>query len=673
MGKIVLNYIYLSREHAGGKDQVGINLLKGFKDNGVCNELMVICYDYSYDLIRNIAPEVEIKTIKSHSCKNELQRLWNISYANTFIIPKILKEVCAAMILHISPANGFRKYKVSSAVIPHDIKAISHRVMGKVKIPLFKYYIYKIMYAMDFRHADIIVAISDYDKNEISQYYPQYKNKVHRIYNPIKLEEFPCDIHREKKNVVALNLQFHHKNIITLIKAFESIKDRVKCKLVLVGAVPPRVQYLKDYVAEHELTDIIEFTGFVSSKDKRELLINSQLYVNPSLFEGFGMTAVEAMILKVPTLLSKVSANYEVTRGLCNYYEPADDYVVLGNAIIECLGKSYDYVKLCDISEKMIENYDYRLIADKYLDLFHKQINKDKESSVISISVITPVYHGGKYISKLIDMVNQSAVKLNEVHRAAVEYIIVNDSPSEKIKELSNYKKDNIIVSVKVIENEKNCGIHQSRINGLKKSTGEYVVFLDQDDEISEEFLLSQYESIGNADIVAANGYRISKTYKKPIYKSKWAHNMVKSYKTYIYGTDMIFSPGQCMIKKQSIPREWYRYVMDINGCDDFLLWLVMFNRSCRFAINNGKIYNHIDNEFNYSASGNSMAESYTQLCDILEKNTIIPRKQVKVLRSRYKLRMDMKKSGIIRRILGLIKHPVIIWYTFKYKISGYY
>ena len=34
MKRILLNYIYLSRKHAGGKDQVGLNLLKGFYENG---------------------------------------------------------------------------------------------------------------------------------------------------------------------------------------------------------------------------------------------------------------------------------------------------------------------------------------------------------------------------------------------------------------------------------------------------------------------------------------------------------------------------------------------------------------------------------------------------------------------------------------------------------------
>ena len=112
---------------------------------------------------------------------------------------------------------------------------------------------------------------------------------------------------RRKKDIVAINLQFHHKNVITLIKAFELIKDKTECNLVFIGNVPDRVKYLKEYVTSHNLDDRIIFKGFVEDEERNYLLENCRLYVNPTLYEGFGMTAVEAIILGVPTLVSKDS------------------------------------------------------------------------------------------------------------------------------------------------------------------------------------------------------------------------------------------------------------------------------------------------------------------------------------------------------------------------------
>lgn len=414
-GKILLNFIYLSKKHAGGKDQFAINLLSGIYDNGDILKVCVVCFDYLYDIIKRIAPTVEIITIPSKNENNELERMVNILKVNTFQIPKIIKEYNISEIFHASCNNGLVKFKVPSVVIPHDIKAISHRVMGNVKISWYKYMLYKLMYNMDFKHADKIIAISNNDESEMKKYFPEYKDKIVQIYNPIKIVQFnksnnsqldktsnnkleakgdlaqsqaemvatlEADTEKFKgkynKNIVAINLQFHHKNIITLIKAYELIKDKIQCNLILVGNVPKRVEYLKQYVVDNKLEDVVIFTGFINSKEKRRILLDCDLYINPSLFEGFGMTAVEAMILKVPTLLSKVSANYEVTAGLCKYYEPADDVQALANAMLDYFSNPYTQKQLDEASAIMKKRYDYRTIATEYMNLFVAESNAAK-------------------------------------------------------------------------------------------------------------------------------------------------------------------------------------------------------------------------------------------------------------------------------------------------------
>lgn len=369
--KILLNFIYLSRYHAGGKDQVALNLLQGIYENGDIRKCIVLCYDYAVKDIQGIAPEAEIISIKPPVKDTELVRLMDIERVNTFVLPGIIKRNAVAVVFHASCTNGLFKLKVPSIVIPHDIKAISHRIMGSVKITWYKYILYKIMYAIDFKNADRIIAISKADRSEIQNYYAKYRDKIVQIYNPIKV--YVNDIVPEmpkKGDIVAINLQFHHKNIITLIKAFELIQDKIDSNLVLVGCVPKRVGYLQEYVAEHKLSDRVIFTGFVEGKKKRQLLINSCLYVNPSLFEGFGMTAVEAMILKVPTLLSRVSANYEVTQGMCRYYEPADDCEALAEAILSFFEKPETGEQLENKSKEMLKMYDYKKIAMQYMKLF---------------------------------------------------------------------------------------------------------------------------------------------------------------------------------------------------------------------------------------------------------------------------------------------------------------
>lgn len=370
MKKIALNYIYLSKEHAGGKDQVGINLLKGFYENGYTRNMFLICYDYSLELVRSLAPDITTICIKSRETRTELARMLYICYVNTIVIPRIVKQYQIDLVYHISCNTGLRKTSSLSVVIPHDIKAVSHRVLADVKIPLYKYFLHKVLYYIDFRTNDKIIAISDTDQKEISRFYPKFSNKIKRIYNPIDVK-LPKSYKRNIKNyIVALNLQFHHKNIITLIKAFELIRDQIEDNLILVGSLPERMCYLKEYVDDHLLGDRVIFTGFVDEGRKRSLFEESRLYVNPTLYEGFGMTAVEAIILGIPTLVSKIETNYEVTRGLCFYYYPPENERELANAILNALKRDCEYSQIIKASHIIYDAYNYTNISRQYIHFF---------------------------------------------------------------------------------------------------------------------------------------------------------------------------------------------------------------------------------------------------------------------------------------------------------------
>ena len=369
---IALNYIYLSPKHAGGKDQVGLNLLKGLQNTDYAENMCVICFDYSYSTLKAIAPSFKIITIPSKEHDNELIRMIKLCYVNTFIIPHIIKDNNIGVIYHLSCNTGLTHYSIPSIVIPHDIKAVAHRTLANVKISFYKYFLYKLMYYMDFKTNDHIIAISDVDKTEISNFYPKFAYKVTRIYNPIDVEPPEAyELTKKSEYIIAINLQFHHKNIITLIKAFELIKDKTDVQLYLVGSLPGRVQYLKDYVDTHGLSNRINFTGFIDDYKRNDLLKNAALYINPSLYEGFGMTAVEAIIKGVPTLLSDIPTNREITMDLCEYYCPPEDINQLAHKILYCLNKKYNKDELSSASQRLYNRYNLDVISGEYISYFH--------------------------------------------------------------------------------------------------------------------------------------------------------------------------------------------------------------------------------------------------------------------------------------------------------------
>ena len=82
------------------------------------------------------------------------------------------------------------------------------------------------------------------------------------------------------------------------------------------------------------------------------------------------------------------------------------------------------------------------------------------------ISIITPFYCGNSYMAGFYQMVEKAAKEfLAQGQERSVEVIIVNDSPWERVELPENESHSFRLI---VIDNKKNSGIHQSRVNGQR-------------------------------------------------------------------------------------------------------------------------------------------------------------------------------------------------------------
>lgn len=117
----------------------------------------------------------------------------------------------------------------------------------------------------------------------------------------------------------------------------------------------------------------------------------------------------------------------------------------------------------------------------------------------IDISVIVPIYNTEKYLKKCIDsLINQT--------KKNIEFILVNDGSTDNSEKIINSYDDKRIKYYK----NKNQGIGKTRNFGIGKSSGEYLMFIDSDDYISNDCCEKLYKEIKNesADIVVADYYK---------------------------------------------------------------------------------------------------------------------------------------------------------------------
>ena len=92
-----------------------------------------------------------------------------------------------------------------------------------------------------------------------------------------------------------------------MIKAYERLPEKLQAEydLVLGGSFWTGSEAVKAYAEKSEIREKIKFIGFVEHEDLASLYHGASLYVFPSLFEGFGLSLLEAMACGVPIACSK--------------------------------------------------------------------------------------------------------------------------------------------------------------------------------------------------------------------------------------------------------------------------------------------------------------------------------------------------------------------------------
>lgn len=350
----------------GGKDQVIYNLLRGFRERGHEQDLVVFAYDFLQERVREIVPGAALKLFRRlRSGKKLFQDL----PLRTFVLPSHTRALGLDVLLFPKPRTGLHRFHIPTVVIPHDIQFKT----AADRYPLSRRLRDGLLYGMDFRLRDRIVGVSDFDAEEIRRFYPQWAAKVIRIYNPIRFaENVPLDPPSSvaRPYLLAINIAYPHKNVLTLLRAFEILRGRIPHDLVLVGKLERWNRYLPEYVAQHNLGGRVIFPGYVDEQRVRSLLQNAAVYVNPSLYEGFGMTPIEAMGAGVPVVSTRRTAIFETTRGLAEYYDPPEDPQALATRLLGVLAAPPDRAARERSQQVMRDCYDYRVIADEYWRVF---------------------------------------------------------------------------------------------------------------------------------------------------------------------------------------------------------------------------------------------------------------------------------------------------------------
>jgi glycosyltransferase involved in cell wall biosynthesis len=177
-------------------------------------------------------------------------------------------------------------------------------------------------------------------------------------------------------------------------------------------------------------------------------------------------------------------------------------------------------------------------------------------------SVIIPVYNRGEIVHRAIE----SVLSQSYVH---FEVIIVNDGSTDSTKNVIMSYIDN---RIKIVDTE-NRGVSHARNRGIEKSNGDYVAFLDSDDQFlpnklqeDSEYINKHPESLihQSDEVWIRNGIQVNK---------KILHEKIVGY-IFQESLEMcIISPSSVVIKKELFDFVGY-FDEKMRVCEDYDLWL---------------------------------------------------------------------------------------------------
>jgi glycosyltransferase involved in cell wall biosynthesis len=128
-------------------------------------------------------------------------------------------------------------------------------------------------------------------------------------------------IPRDKKLILYVGNLLPHKNLETLMEAFAKMRNKQNCRLILVGKAFENYKGM-DQEKKLGIEHYTIHTGMVSQDVLVDLYNLADLFVLPSLYEGFGLPILEALACGTPVACSNTSSLPEVGGSIVTYFDP---------------------------------------------------------------------------------------------------------------------------------------------------------------------------------------------------------------------------------------------------------------------------------------------------------------------------------------------------------------
>jgi glycosyltransferase involved in cell wall biosynthesis len=313
--RIGINILYLLPGVVGGTETYAAGLLYGLAQIGNQNEVLVFVNKESAEW-----PIPQAANFTRIVCPVAATRRTRRYFFEQLSLPRMLKKYGVDMVHSLGYVGPLRTPCPAVVTIPDlNYLAVGHTM------PFFKRYFLRFFSVNAAKRAKAIITISSFSKNLICK---ELKLQPENVVVTLLGARWKDNLisHDHVSNIkarygisapylVAFAGGALHKNIPRLLKAFGELRRELAYQLVLVGHLPRDVN--PGQLSKHILT-----TGYVPAEHVLPLLSGAELFVLPSLYEGFGLPVLEAQQVGVPVVCSRAASLPEVAGDAAIFFDP---------------------------------------------------------------------------------------------------------------------------------------------------------------------------------------------------------------------------------------------------------------------------------------------------------------------------------------------------------------
>lgn len=277
-----------------GSSQVAFNLLKSLEKIDIKNEYTVLLPKNPLDDLPKARDGWHYKILKP-------ERLWT-----QITLPLALYRHKEKPDLFFSPTHYIPRFSpVKRVATIFDLSFLHFPEMFNRKDlwKLNQWTKYSI------QNAEAIITISNFSKKDISKQYGVDENKITVAYPGYDKSIFRPGNQNKNNYIIYIGTIQPRKNLIRLIEAVSKIKN---LDLIIAGKKGWMYEETFNAPKKFGIEERVKFMGFLPDDELAKLLGEAQAFILPSLWEGFGITVVEAMACGIPVIVSNISSLPEI-------------------------------------------------------------------------------------------------------------------------------------------------------------------------------------------------------------------------------------------------------------------------------------------------------------------------------------------------------------------------